>query len=184
MDVTLPLDETDDTNTDATYLPPIEASRLRTQLQTKKALESSMSLTEKYWRAWVDHYLTALRAQHRLHIDNKKGCTKPPREGDVVLVGDCLQKRNHWKLAKIVQLVTSQDGAVREVEILCNRRTLRRPVNQLFPLEIEGYHPEKKTNFISDMAKKNQIYQTNATICDQGAKLINQIPLQPCVRLT
>ncbi|KAK5971382.1 hypothetical protein GCK32_019047 [Trichostrongylus colubriformis] len=109
---------------------------MRTHLQTTKALQSSQSLTEKYWKIWRDHYLTALREQHRLHIDQKQGCTKTPSEGDIVLLSDPLQKRNQWKLAKVIKAVKSSDGAVREAEILCCKRILRRPVNQLFPLEI------------------------------------------------
>uniref|UniRef100_A0A7I4YWZ2 DUF1758 domain-containing protein n=1 Tax=Haemonchus contortus TaxID=6289 RepID=A0A7I4YWZ2_HAECO len=138
MNITLPTYKRVDDDDDSTYLPPNEAAHMETQLQTIKALQSSQLMTEKYWTVWRDYYLTALREQHRLHLNQKQGCGKIPNEGDIVLVSDPLLKRNHWKLAKVTKTVKSQDGAVREAEILCGKRLLRRPVNQLYPLEIEG----------------------------------------------
>ncbi|KAK6017354.1 hypothetical protein OSTOST_17127, partial [Ostertagia ostertagi] len=52
-------------------------------------------------------------------------------------------KRSQWKMAKITKLVTSSDGEVREAEVLCAKHNMRRPVNQLYPLEITGYNADK-----------------------------------------
>uniref|UniRef100_A0A8L8K713 DUF5641 domain-containing protein n=1 Tax=Heligmosomoides polygyrus TaxID=6339 RepID=A0A8L8K713_HELPZ len=111
---------------------------LQTEMQTRNALKSSQLLTEKYWSIWRNHYLTSLREHHRRFIDNKRGCTKQPCEGEIVLVSDSSQKRNLWKLARIMKLIKSGDGEIREAEISCGKHILRRPVNQLYPLEIQG----------------------------------------------
>ncbi|KAK6762326.1 hypothetical protein RB195_023151 [Necator americanus] len=63
---------------------------------------------------------------------------------------DALQKRNHWKLARISKLVPSIDGTVREAEVYCNKKTLRRPINQLIPLEIQGNEREFQQSTTSE----------------------------------
>ncbi|KAK6018651.1 zinc knuckle [Ostertagia ostertagi] len=106
---------------------------------TSKPTMSSCALTERYWRIWKDSYLTALREQHRRNINNKKGCACKPLEGEVVLIVDSNQKRNHWKLGRITKLVQSNDGAIREAEVFCgNNSVIKRPINLLIPLEISG----------------------------------------------
>ncbi|KAK6762711.1 hypothetical protein RB195_023429 [Necator americanus] len=109
-----------------------------TQLQAVKALQSSYSLSERFWEIWKSQYSTALQKQHQRNIDNKRGSAKEVREGAVVLLSDSYQKRNHWKLARISKIISSNDGAVREVEVYCNRKILRHPLNQLILLELEG----------------------------------------------
>ncbi|VDO88949.1 unnamed protein product, partial [Heligmosomoides polygyrus] len=138
MDINLPINEDEEPTSDGAYIPPEDAARLQTQLQTMKALLSSQALTDKYWKIWREHYLTALREHHKRYMDQKKGCAKTPREGEVVLLWDPCQKRHQWKMARITKIVISSDGAIREAEIICAKRKLRRPVNQLYPLEIEG----------------------------------------------
>ncbi|VDP10637.1 unnamed protein product [Heligmosomoides polygyrus] len=103
-----------------------------------KALKSSCAFTEHYWKIWKDQYLKSLREQHRQSINNKAGCAKIPRIGEVVLLSDPVLKRNQWKMGRIVKTIASGDGAVCETEVIHNRKVLRRPVCQLFPLEIRS----------------------------------------------
>ncbi|KAK6765375.1 hypothetical protein RB195_025336 [Necator americanus] len=136
MYITLPLRFSNEEQADPTYLPSSEAARLETRLQTEKALQSSYSLTERYWNIWRTHYLPALYEQHRQKINDQRGSTKAPRKGEIVLLSDPCQKRNYWKMARITKLLPSKDGPVREVEVLCNNKSLRHPINHLIPLEI------------------------------------------------
>ncbi|XGW03187.1 hypothetical protein V3C99_014858 [Haemonchus contortus] len=140
MNVTLPLNDPKEEHTDPTYLPAVERIRLETRLQAQKALRSSCAITERFWELWRNQYLTALREQHRRNINDKRGSRKDVQEGEVVLLSEPNQKRSNWKLARISKTVPSSDGAIREVEVYCNKRTLRRPVNQLVPLEL-GENP-------------------------------------------
>ncbi|KAK5986434.1 hypothetical protein GCK32_014593 [Trichostrongylus colubriformis] len=110
-DMDLPLQPRDDAEAekdDESYLLPREKARLQNQ------------------------------ENHRRHLNQKQGCAKVPRIGEIVLLTEPCQKRYQWKMARILKLLPSSDGAVREVEVLSAKRVLRRPVNQLIPLEIEG----------------------------------------------
>ncbi|KAK6762039.1 hypothetical protein RB195_022943 [Necator americanus] len=98
----------------------------------------------------IEGCLNSLREQHRRTIDGKRGNANEVREGEIVLLTDALQKRNHWKLARISKLVPSVDGTVREAEVQCNKKTLRRPINQLIPLEIQGNERESQESAISE----------------------------------
>ncbi|KIH55681.1 hypothetical protein ANCDUO_14154, partial [Ancylostoma duodenale] len=160
MDVTLPLSFPDEDEADPTFLPSSERLRLETRLQALKALQSSYSLTGRFWELYKNQYLTAQREQYRRNIDNKRGSTREVREGEVVLLTDPFQKRNHWKLARISKLIPSSDGAAREVEVYCNKKTLRRPINQLIPLELEGTNNETER---SNMSKDQKIEPHPAT---------------------
>ncbi|KAK5966609.1 DUF5641 domain-containing protein [Trichostrongylus colubriformis] len=140
----------DQDHTDPSYLPPQEALRIETRLQAQKALKSSYTLTERFWEMWKKQYLTALREQHRRNIDDKRGTTKEIREGVIVLLSDPHQKRNTWKMARITKLIPSNDGAVREVEVFHNKKTLRRPINQLIPLEIADHGEDSQQEKTSE----------------------------------
>lgn len=170
MDVTLPLSFPDEDEADPTFLPSSERLRLETRLQAIKALQSSYSLKKRFWEIWKNQYLTALRKQHRRNIDNKRCSTREVREGEVVLLTDSFQKRNHWKLARISKLISSSDGAVREVEVYCNKNTLRRPINQLTPLEIEGTNNETERRNMSEDQKMEPLLQHIFMIYDQGRR--------------
>ncbi|KAK6763827.1 hypothetical protein RB195_024234 [Necator americanus] len=150
MEVTLPFNFSEEERADPIFLPPSEALQFETRLQTEKALQSSYVLIERFWEKWKNHYLTALREQHRRTIDGKRGNANEVREGEIVLITDALQKRNHWKLARISKLVPSIDGAVREAEVYCSKKTLRRPINQLISLEIQGNEEESQQSTTSE----------------------------------
>ena len=58
-----------------------------------------------------------------------------PHVGDVILIKET-RPRGTWKIAKIQELVPSQDGQVRSAKIMmANKKVLNRPINLLCPLE-------------------------------------------------
>ncbi|EPB66843.1 integrase core domain protein [Ancylostoma ceylanicum] len=125
------------TNEELPYYTPDEAQQLKTQHQVEEALQTSVRLTNSFWRIWSAQYLTGLREHHKHQMDNKRGTTMTPREGDVVLLCDSSQPRNIWKIARIVELRGDHPDTVREVVVeLPNKTRLRRPVNRVVPLEI------------------------------------------------
>nr|CDJ98122.1 Integrase domain containing protein [Haemonchus contortus] len=138
MCITIPFDFSNEDQTDPAYIPPSEVHLLNTRLQVVNALRSSCALREHFWKVWKNSYLTALREQHRRNMDNKRGSSSQPYEGEVVLIMDPCQKRTFWKLGRIEKFIRSSDGAIREVEVSSGRNSLRRPVNQLVPLEINN----------------------------------------------
>ena len=69
--------------------------------------------------------------------------------GDVVLISDEGTKRNDWKIAKVVRLLSGNDGMVRGASVLklsSRGRTdyLNRPINKLYPLEVREEKDERK----------------------------------------
>ncbi|KAK6735738.1 hypothetical protein RB195_018773 [Necator americanus] len=69
-------------------------------------------------------------------MDNKRGTTMKPQEGEVVLSCDSLQPRNTWKIGRTVELRTNAADTVREVLTeLSNKTRLRRSMNRAVPLK-------------------------------------------------
>ncbi|XP_011684751.1 PREDICTED: uncharacterized protein LOC105448087 [Wasmannia auropunctata] len=56
--------------------------------------------------------------------------------GDIVLVGNDLQKRLDWPLAKVIQVFPGKDGHTRVAKLKTARGELIRPIQRLFPLEV------------------------------------------------
>ena len=76
-----------------------------------------------------------------LHYENVKSF-KPknqlfPAKNDLVLLYEEKQPTQKWLLAKIVDLIPSQDGQIRGARVLLekSRNTVDRPLKRLYPLE-------------------------------------------------
>ena len=72
------------------------------------------ALAQSFWKTWQSAYRVTLH-------NRAKWDTKQPsvRVGDLVLVEEELKKRNDWKLARVVELMTDRrgDGHVRTVKL-------------------------------------------------------------------
>ena len=69
------------------------------------------------------------------------------KENDIVLVYEDHVPRGKWKLAKVIELITGQDGIVRGVKVQVGNSkgkisVTKRPIEKLYPLGIrsEGAH--------------------------------------------
>ena len=74
-----------------------------------------------FWSRWKQEYLQSLQMRqkwtsHKLNLS----------PGDVVLMKDELQPRTKWPLARVEEVKTSKDGAVRSVKLLIGTRSLDR----------------------------------------------------------
>ncbi|KAK5972497.1 hypothetical protein GCK32_022710, partial [Trichostrongylus colubriformis] len=129
---------------DPSHFPSNDIPSLRTKQQTIQALESSIKLTERSWKIWQTQYLTSLREHHQVGVKTKRGGVSVPCEGNLVLIQDETQPRHSWKMGRIEEICPNSEGIVREVKVrLPSRRCIRRPVNLLIPLELEGTAEEK-----------------------------------------
>ncbi|VDO76220.1 unnamed protein product [Heligmosomoides polygyrus] len=126
-----------DPQEETNYLSTQEASKLRTKSQAKEALKDSVQRVDKFWAAWQDYYLKELREFHKKNLQEGKTSAKTPSPGEVVLVSSSILPRNSWKLGRILDVVRSEDGQIRETELrIGGGGTIRRPPNLLIPLEI------------------------------------------------
>lgn len=88
------------------------------------------------------HLLKELRQRFRkeylaMLIQRSKGEKKITlKEGDVVLIGSDGKKRIEWPLARILALIPGRDRVVRVAKLKTANQTLVRPVQRLYPLEV------------------------------------------------
>lgn len=78
----------------------------------------------------------------RLQLFSSKKKTKDVRLGEIVLIGDDNSKRTDWPLGRVTELIQSKDGNVRVVHILTKGGMLIRPIQRVYPLELELSHDE------------------------------------------
>ncbi|XP_077868036.1 uncharacterized protein LOC144357874 [Saccoglossus kowalevskii] len=61
-----------------------------------------------FWKRWSNEYLTALRERH----SSSEMKSNTIQVGDVVLIHHDVEKRQHWKLARVTKLNYGNDGIV------------------------------------------------------------------------
>ena len=97
------------------------------------------NLLDKFWKRWSNEYLLSLRESHRQVTKDSE--SRKIAEGDVVIVHKDNRRRCQWKMGRVKQLITSKDGEVRGAKVIVPSKgmkptTLRRPVQKLYPLEV------------------------------------------------
>jgi len=91
----------------------------------------------QFWTTWKTYYLQFLRERSATMKFQHKASVQKPQIGDVVIVKDKLRKRAYWRLAKIVELIVSEDAQVRAAKIqLGNGNRVSRPLIDLYYLEL------------------------------------------------
>ena len=83
----------------------------------------------------------SLRERSTLKLKSPRVESKEtPKIGDIVQLKEDLP-RGSWKLGKIVELITSNDGNIRAAKVLLStKNVVSRPLNLLCPLECEHEH--------------------------------------------
>ena len=107
-----------------------ESHQLAVDLQGE--YQKRQSLLHELTVRFRNEYLSQLvqRAKEKHH--------KKPQVGDVVLVGADDQRRLHWPMAVISELIPGRDGAVRVARVRTQHGTLLRPLQRLYPLEVSS----------------------------------------------
>ena len=118
-----------------------------------ESLETRDSLLENFKDLWSEVYLLGLRDSYKDLYDDK--FVNQVRVGDIVLLKNLqpefVKKRQHWSLARILELIYGADGKVRSVKLLKSAPDWREkkrypevhPINHLFPLELSITHQPK-----------------------------------------
>jgi hypothetical protein len=136
----------EDDDGDENYLP-VESS-------TEKLLKiwkKGQRLLNEFWKIWRDQYLVSLRERLQTQLKSGRITAKTiPSVGDVVQIKENLP-RGSWKIGRIVELVTSNDGEIRSAKVqLPSKRLIGRPLNLLYLLECD-----KNLTFIDDKGDTN-----------------------------
>ncbi|GFY69183.1 DUF5641 domain-containing protein [Trichonephila inaurata madagascariensis] len=83
-------------------------------------------------QSWKKEYLSEL-----IQTQNDKR-EREPRVGEMVLIGNDNKKRLTWPITKIIELIPGRDGEIRTVRLKTQRGTVIRPVQRIFPLEVQA----------------------------------------------
>ncbi|GFT19368.1 integrase catalytic domain-containing protein [Trichonephila clavipes] len=90
------------------------------------------------------------------------------RIGEMVLIGNDNKKRLSWPIAKIIELIPGRDGEIRTVRLKTQHGTVIRPVQRIFPLEVQAIansDKELKEESISvKSTKPEKVLNTNDAI--------------------
>ena len=119
------------------YTDPEEEYGLSREHLARRLVHLNKLLSD-FWTRWQTEYLMELRDSHR--YVGKTSDKSSVSVGDVVLVYDTTP-RGFWKLAKVTNLVSGQDGKVRGAVLKVaspgkKALTLERPLQRLYPLEL------------------------------------------------
>ena len=128
-----PQDSEDDPEYHASHTPEVLTRRMK----------HLTVMLDHFWKRWKLEYLVELREMHR-YAQKPTTPHVPVSVGDVVLVYDEDHPRIFWKLAKVEGLIKGSDGVVRGAKVRVRSANgftvLKRPVQHLFPLEVNIDH--------------------------------------------
>ncbi|KAJ8978051.1 hypothetical protein NQ317_015232 [Molorchus minor] len=100
-------------------------------------------LKEELTRRFRSEYLSQLIIRSKNHFKSEI------KVGDVVLIGSDALKRLDWPLGVVTEVFPGKDSAIRVVRLKTSSGYITRPIQRLYPLEIntgEDYHEIKEKN--------------------------------------
>ncbi|MCP4490541.1 MAG: DDE-type integrase/transposase/recombinase [Gammaproteobacteria bacterium] len=123
----------DDAN-DPEYVPKLDSAG-----KLLKYFRSSQKCLDFFWNFWSSEYLQSLRERYGTQHPYPRGAHNfLPQEGTVVLMKEEHMPRATWKIGRISKLIHGHDDHIRSVEVaLPNKKTLTRPINLLYPIELQ-----------------------------------------------
>ncbi|GFW28507.1 DUF5641 domain-containing protein [Trichonephila clavipes] len=137
-----------------------------TETDLRKRMKYRIKLLSDLRQRFRKEYLSELIQKQN---DNR---VREPRIGEMLLIGNDNKKRLSWPIAKIIELIPGRDGEIRTVRLKTQHGTVIRPVQRIFPLEVQAIansdmelkeesvsvkstKPEKVLNINDAIIKKN-----------------------------
>ncbi|GFT20836.1 integrase catalytic domain-containing protein [Trichonephila clavipes] len=111
---------------DTTDIDELNSTDLRKRMKYRIKLLSDLR------QRFRKEYLSELIQKQN---DNR---VREPRIGEMVLIGNDNKKRLSWPIAKIIELIPGRDGEIRTVRLKTQHGTVIRPVQRIFPLEVQA----------------------------------------------
>ncbi|GFS62803.1 integrase catalytic domain-containing protein [Trichonephila clavipes] len=139
----------------------------------RKRMKYRIKLLSDLRQRFRKEYLSELIQKQN---DNR---VREPRIGKMVLIGNDNKKRLSWPIAKIIELIPGRDGEIRTVLLKTQHGTVIRPVQRIFPLEVQAIansDKELKEESISvESTTPEKVLNTNDAINKLG-----DTPLHSC----
>ena len=100
--------------------------------QLRERLEVKNTLLEQFWRVWTKEYLR--------HLPQQLGKGGHPRVqvGDLVVIREDNIPRLMWPLGRIEEVYEGKDGIVRSCKLRVKTKSMVRPIQRLYNLEVDG----------------------------------------------
>lgn len=102
----------------------------KADVYSKRRWRRVQHITNEFWSRWRKEFLNNLQSRSKWNIK-----TRSFEIGDIVLIREEHQPRNHWPMARIINTEPDKHGIVRSVEIKVglskSGETLRRPISKL-----------------------------------------------------
>ncbi|GFV35481.1 integrase catalytic domain-containing protein [Trichonephila clavipes] len=98
----------------------------------RKRMKYRIKLLSDLRQRFRKEYLSELIQKQN---DNR---VREPQIGEMVLIGNDNKKRLSWPIAKIIELIPGRDGEIRTVRLKTQHGTVIRPVQRIFPLEVQA----------------------------------------------
>ena len=127
--------------------PDYKNEELTTSQKIFESWKKGNQHLEQFWKVWKDDYLLNLRERsQRYNKHPKVQSSKVPKVGDIVQIKESAP-RGTWKIGRIVEMITSQDGEQRAAKILTpNKNVIQRSIIHLYPLECNDENVIKLNN--------------------------------------
>uniref|UniRef100_A0A914L4A5 DUF5641 domain-containing protein n=1 Tax=Meloidogyne incognita TaxID=6306 RepID=A0A914L4A5_MELIC len=156
-------------------IPKTDDSIMNFVIKYKDSFVFTEFLLNELWKRWKKEYLIWLRDRSQWAMKGPRSQTKrEPNVGEIVILEEEFVPRNLWKIAKIIELLDTKDGrCVRNVKILLPNGTIvSRPINRLYPLEVDIENKEIE-NIKNKEIEKN--FKEKAEGKPKEVKIVNQI---------
>ena len=135
----------------------IIANALRARNELPEVYARGQKKLDKFWKALQQQYLHSLRFTRDKMRNNY---LKTPKIDDIVILHTS-DPRNKWKMARVVKLIPSEDGEIRECAVICKDVVMTRAVNHLYPLEINVEDGFEETRLIKQrMIERKALAET------------------------
>ena len=113
---------------------PEEPVELITEKDMRKRERYLKRCKDVLWSRWTGEYLRALRERH---VMNNNKIEVKLKAGDVVLIKGEDRNRGKWNIGIVEEMIKGRDGIVRVVTLRAGKSHLERPIQHLYPLELE-----------------------------------------------
>ena len=115
-------------------LLPEEPVELITEKDMRKRARYLKRCNDALWSRWTGEYLRDLRERHVMKNNKSEAKLKA---GDVVLIKGEKRNRGKWNIGIVEEMIKGLDGIVRVVKLRAGKSHLERPIQHLYPVELE-----------------------------------------------
>lgn len=104
----------------------------QTNYSLKRIRDEHKTILEHFWAKWNNEYLATLIPRKKWYNKNEQ-----IKIGQLVIIHDDNSPPAHWLMGRIVQLIESKDGLIRNVIVQTMKSRLTRPIQKICILPTE-----------------------------------------------